>query len=406
MKYKYWFLSTLIFFSLASLIGFLLRLAFVVEMPESFEYRNWQHAHSHLAMMGWLSSAFIGLVIWLYKLKHPQFNRLFWASQAAVGVLLISFPIQGYGPISITFSCIYLLSIYLLSFYLFQAINKSVDTGMSRLILKTAIWFLIISTLGIFGLGPIIACGLKGSKLYYAAVQFFLHFQFNGWFVFVMIALIVEFLKQKNIPFHSKKLYRGYLFLTISCLLSYAQAVSWSTPEDFIFYTNSAGVILQIVGIYLILKALPLWNTIGDRMGAQLNPWIFKLAIFCIVVKASIQTLVAIPSIAIISYTIRNFVIGFIHLLMLGGLSLFILACFRYMQLLRKGNRFYIFLAAFLSTEALLFGQGLLLWMGKGFMPYYYEVLAFCSALFPIAIMLILVDMYKSSISSESELKI
>ena len=402
MKYKYWLISTLLFFTIASVIGFILRLAFVVELPEWFEYRNWQHAHSHLAMMGWLSSAFIALIIWQFELKHPLFNRLFWACQAAVGVLLISFPIQGYGAISIIFSSIYLLGIYVLCYYLFQVINKKVEKGLSRLFLKTSLWFLIISTLGIFGLGPIIAMGMKGSKLYYAAVQFFLHFQFNGWYVFAVLALSIEFFKNKGISFNTQILYKGYIYLTISCFLTYALAVSWSTPENFIFYTNSVGVILQLIGLYFILKSFPKWPRIVQEVGQTFKSWIFKLAILSIILKVSIQTLVAIPSIAIISYTIRNFVIGFIHLLMLGGLSFFILGGMKYLNMLSRRYPLSIFLLALILTETLLFGQGILLWLRQGFIPYYHEILTACSLLFPVGIFMILLDFYKTTKGSES----
>src|SRR5690606_17348175 len=96
-----------------------------------------------------------------------------------------------------------------------------------------------------------------------------------------------------------------------------------------------------------------------------------------------------------ISYSIRNFVIGFIHLTMLGSISLVLIAI-----LMREGyfpvNQFsnfgYILLIiAFVSTEIILFAQGFLFWIEAGFMPYYHEILFATTVLFPIALTLILV---------------
>ena len=106
------------------------------------------------------------------------------------------------------------------------------------------------------------------------------------------------------------------------------------------------------------------------------------------------QSAVAIPYVAEISYTIRNFVIGFIHMIMLGAFSLSILALVisnTNIVLNRLGVLgCYLLAIGFLATEILLFTQGMLLWAEWGFMNAYYEMIFLLTVLLPISISLIL----------------
>ena len=67
-----WIKVVLINFFMAAIIGALLRLAFVVEMP-FMNYSNALHAHSHVAMMGWLFGALYILLSFLYLARHAKF---------------------------------------------------------------------------------------------------------------------------------------------------------------------------------------------------------------------------------------------------------------------------------------------------------------------------------------------
>ena len=71
-----WFRISLAFMALAATIGALLRLIYVVEMPWLF-FKPWLHAHSHVAMLGWL---FPGLLIALLgqDRREPPRRFAFW----------------------------------------------------------------------------------------------------------------------------------------------------------------------------------------------------------------------------------------------------------------------------------------------------------------------------------------
>ena len=373
--------STLAFLVIASALGLILRFAFVFELPEAIKYKNIQHAHSHGAMMGWLTACFY-LFIWkIFELRSSVYGKLFWISQLLVLLMLVSFSWTGYSAISISLSVLFVFLNYIFVLYVLRDLSRSDGKtfSYSYRFLKAAVFFLAFSTIGIWAMGPIIAMSLKGSAWYYGAVQFYLHFQFNGWFIFGLLALLFRLLEKKNIELDAKMLRKFFILLLASCFPTYALSVSWSTPLSGIFWTNSIGVLLQGIGlVYFLLMIFK----ISDKARNQFRKSVFYLwgiSFFCLSFKILIQTLVAIPVLAKVSYTIRYFIIGFIHLLMLGALSTFFFGMMRFFDLKVSRIGIQSFIIGLFLTESILFLQGLLIWMRLGFIPHYHLILALCS---------------------------
>ena len=390
-----WTLVAFISLLLTSVLGVALRYAFVGGLPEWVQYRNLQHTHSHIGMMGWIYGALYIFIVRLFNLNRPVYRHLFWLTQCTVLGMLFSFPVQGYGAVSILFTSLHLLFSYLFIFQVFRDLPLKKDLPSQRM-LKTSLILLFISTLGTWALGAIMNSSLKGTAWYYGAIQFFLHFQFNGWFIFAIVSLFFKYIENKSINIPAGYFKPMYWTLLVSCILTYLLAVTWSTPSPVLFLINSFGVIIQLAGLYflfLILKRA--MNDLRFRIkGRTLN--LLTITFYLFVVKIVMQLLVALPSLAVISYTIRNFVIGFIHLLTLGVLSVFLFAMiheYRSVSSKRELVAIRLFLVAFFATELLLFTQGLLLWGGLGFIPGYYILIFLISVLFPIAIALYLIDL-------------
>lgn len=370
-----------------------MRIAFVVNLPEWIDYRNMTHAHSHLAMMGWI---YLGLYIFILKtfdFTGKKYRILFGLSVISTFGMLISYPIQGYGAISITFTTIHLLLSYVFAFLIVKDSyrNHSSNKSYSLIFLRTALGFLVLSSLGTWMLGVFMATGMRGSAFYYGSVQFYLHFQFNGWFIFACIAILLRIIEQKKISIDKKLIQTFYYLLIISCLLTFALAISWSTPDKLLFWTNSLGVIIQTMAIIYFIKIL---IPVKDQFKNEIQKWtlyLWSISLVCFISKIIIQTMVAIPYLATISYTIKNFVIGFIHLLMLGSISTFLIGMshfsFSYVSNLSKqGTK--LFLLGFIVTEFLLFLQGIMLWMKVGFLPFYYSMIFIFSALMALGILI------------------
>ena len=207
--YKKPILIAMLYFSIAAILGLSMRYAFVFDVPEWFNYRNVQHAHSHIALLGWLFAIFYIIIIQVFGLKWVKYSKLYWALQGAVLGMLIIFPIVGYKSITILFSIVHILLIYVFITKVWKDINKSNHALLSVLFLRASLFFLVFSTIGTLALGPILSAGLKGTAIYYASIQFYLHFLFNGWFIFAVIAVFFQVLSSHTIEIDRT---RGMLF--------------------------------------------------------------------------------------------------------------------------------------------------------------------------------------------------
>ena len=380
----------MIWLIIAGVIGFLMRLAFVYDLPPWIEYKHLLHTHSHLAMMGWLYSALFILILKVFNLSHKKYITLFWLTQVTSLGMCIFFPIQGYGGGSIFFTTCHMILSYLFAYMVIKDKKVSISGNWNYpvLFLHTALLLMVLSTIGTWALGVMMATSMKGSPLYYASIQFFLHFQFNGWYIFGTLAIFLKVWYDHNFIDRPSKIRYGYWLLLISCFLTYALSITWSTPENFIFYINSLGVFVQLIALYFIYQfAIRNFSKQIQSLPSRVKGLLF-FSLFCIAFKILIQSLVAIPALAVVSYTLKNFIIGFIHLLMLGGITSFIMAMipmqlgFQYDKL---KHGITLFLVGFVASEILLFVQGIMLWFKQGFIPYYYHALATASVLMPMA---------------------
>lgn len=395
---RFWFAAGLGCLLAATLFGCLMRFSWIVELP-GVSYKHILHAHSHLALLGWAFLIIGGGLLFLLlpdSLRRASWYR--WVLQlnlvAAVG-MAIAFTYQGYGPVSIFFCGIHLVAAYLFSYRYLRDLNQLEQTSFQRLA-RWAIYWLLVSTLGLWAVGPISVILGKLHPLYFASIQFFLHFQFNGWLTFGVLALLFHWLSSGKEPI---KLPTSFFWLLqLSLLLTYALSVSWSTPLSVIFYLNSAGVLLQLAAFFLIWRLIAPAIKAKSRQGRQVTVLLW-FGLGSLASKIIIQSAVAVPAIAKISYTIHNFVIGFIHLAMIGSISLVGVAL-----LLDAGffpankpakTGYTVLLTAFLTTEILLFGQGCMLWVGWGYLPLYYEVIFGCSLLFPLSLSMILIAFWR-----------
>jgi len=407
-KTGYWFRIALVNFFVAGLAGLTLRFAFVVELPWP-NFMNGMHAHSHVAMLGWLYLAIYALFIELFlpeAAKHSKkYTRLFWASEITIIGIFVTMITMGYHVSSIVFLSGHVILSYVFLGFFLKDIRNTKGAEVSKRFARTALWFMAASTLALWAMGPLMALSMAGSALYYASVQFFLHFQFNGWFIFAALAIFFRVLGQQGMSLEKKSLDQFYYLLVISCILTYVLAVTWSTPIPLLFWINSLGVILQTAALFvfarMIIGAYPSAQKLLSPAGRRL----FGIAMISFALKIFMQAVVVVPYFATISYTIRNFVIGFIHLILLGMLTHMVLGAAVNTGIINSDSKrakagFLFLLIGFLLTEILLFLQGTMFWAAVGFIPYYYELLFGASILLPLAVFLILISGKKHDLAS------
>jgi hypothetical protein len=391
------------FFFLAVCLGLVMRSFHVVEIPY-FEYRNILHTHSHLALLGWGHLMLVGgMVFGLVKEKDQlkDYKWLFLGTVLALLGMLFSFPFQGYGAISISFSTLHVLLSYGFAYKLLKVIQSGEKTPATRLI-RLAIWFMVISTFGLWSLGPVSAMLGRMHELYFMTIQWFLHFQLNGWFVLGVLGLILLFFEEKGfqISFPS---YQEWI-LSISVVMTFMLAVTWAAPQPIFFQLNGVAVIIQLIAYFWILKSVfTLVKTDQLKGFARL---LLILALASLVAKVILQGLLVFPSIAVISYSIRLYVIGFLHLVLLGAMTMGVSAVaiargwIKEKPISRPG--WILLISGFVITEFLLFLKGTLIWLKMGFLPEYNFWLFLASCLFPLSLAFLLAGMRSNGFSNQS----
>ncbi|MBK6776319.1 MAG: hypothetical protein IPG74_10940 [Flavobacteriales bacterium] len=379
----------------AASIGALLRLIYVMDLPW-LVFKPWLHAHSHVAMLGWVFPALLLTLLGQDDRKPPR-GFLGWlsASQMMVLGMLVSFPLQGYDTFSITFSILQMLISYVLVGIVWISTAHWPKSGSRRLV-RLAIILQVISTLGVWAMGPIMTHGLAGTEWYYWSIQWFLHFQFNGWFWFAALAIGSRWAERHGVDVRLDGFTTA--LWVVSAVFTYALAIAWSERLPLVLAINTAGVALQFWAAWRTLLAM---RRARLQVLVKTTRWmriLIGVMMVSMAAKVAAQTAVSIPTVTNMALTLRNYVIGFIHLNTLGAITalMFAHAVMRGWfneRLLLVRVAIGLFISGFALSELLLFLQGTLFWAGLGMMPGYYTVLLGFSMLLPIGVGSLLVHM-------------
>ena len=383
-------LVCLVNFLVAALMGLLLRFVFV--FPVTINYRHVTHAHSHGAMLGWVYLMLYVLIVHHFvPEKKPIYNRLFWLTELAVVGMMLSFPFQGYAAISISFSSLHIVC----SYYFVRLIwkNHQITSKPNQLLLKASLIFMLLSTIGIWCLGAAAATLGQDSAIFQISIQFFLHLQFNGWFLFGVLAI---FLTQFPLPYNPR--FRWFFnLLIVGTLLTFALPVSWYAYHPSLLWINGVGVLLQLWATYFFIKLLqPYWLQFWSHKPSLIK-WAYGLALMSFLLKIFLQSSSIIPEVSVMAYNYHNFVIGFIHLMMLGVISGFLFAFLLESPLVNIQSialkiGVYSFVVGFIATEFILLLQGFFYYFSWGMVPNYFWVLFLFSILLPVGILFIILN--------------
>jgi hypothetical protein len=403
---KSWILICFINFFIASLMGLLLRWMYVAPI-EGVNFQFLMHGHSHVAMLGWVYLMLYCLIFHFFVPKESQqkpiYNRLFWVTELAVIGMMIDFPAQGYAFVSILFSTLHIFCSYYFCYLIWK--DAKPVTFPEKRMLRTALFFMIFSTLGVWCLGPAIGMMGKASAFYQIAIQFFLHFQFNGWFLFAVLAL---FFNQAKLDIDKKKFGEFYNLFVVGTVFTLALPVSWSLSNPVFYWINVVGVIVQLFSFVLFALLLqPHFQTFFAPL-SSLEKTVYRFTLCSLALKVIIQLVVLVPELAEVSHEIRNFVIGYIHLAMLGIITGFLFGFALqngFLSFQKKNQKWgvIIFLLGYVATEILLFLQGTWLFLESGTFPNYYQNLFIASICLPLGLLLVTGSLfYKTKIQRSS----
>ncbi|WDF64871.1 hypothetical protein [Flavobacterium sp. KACC 22763] len=392
---KSWILCCFFNFLMACVFGLLMRFMYLFPL-DLLNYSFLLHAHSHVAMLGWVYMIVYVLVVHFFipkgKSQKPIYNRLFWLTEFSVIGMMIAFPIQGYALFSIVFSTMHILLSYVFCRLVWKDCVK--DKSPSQRLLLVSVLFMILSTFGVWCLGPAVSTLGKQSAFYQIAIQFFLHFQFNGWFIVAILAL---FLKQFQNKIDEVKFKKFYFLMVVSTLLTVCFPVRWFIENDILSYINGLGVLLQLGAFIYFYKMLkPQIHHFKSTLD-KTTKIVYGLALCSLFLKVGIQLLTLFPNLAEVSHQIRNFVIGFIHLTTLGIITGFLFGILLQNKMLSANSSSLkigvkCFISGYILTEVLLFLQGWSFFFGKGSIPGYFQSILIFSILLVLGLVLIVIS--------------
>lgn len=343
---------------LVALAGLLLRLKILLPIPW-IHHKHLLHAHSHFAFAGWISLFLMGAIIGLLpEQKAKSYKKLLGVYTFTAYGMLLSFPFQGYGPISIFFSTSSVLAGWGVAYKVWR---EEALANSGRLVFRLIRWsvlFLVLSSLGTFYLAWLMGNHINKAELYFGAVYFYLHFQYNGWFLFGVMALLVSRLSLEA----QDGLAKGLVGLAWVSIPAYFLSALWMRLPVWMLTAAWIAALLQPVLVVVILRSVypAVKNTIQHKGLQQI--WFLSLVAFCI--KILLQSLSVVPGLSNYAFAYRPVVIGYLHLVLLGFVSLFLLGWMIEKKLLpipggQLSNWCRLFIAGILLTELTLMAQGI-----------------------------------------------
>ena len=349
---------------LVSFLGFVLRYKIVYSLP-FIDQKHLLHAHSHFAFSGWVTQALMALMIAVLSRQKqidlfPKYRWLLYANLFSAYGMLFSFPFQGYGFFSITFSTLSIFTSWVFAFVYWKDLNRPGVRYASGQWFKAALFFNAISALGAFALAFMMANKIIHQNWYLIAIYFFLHFQYNGWFFFGCIGLFVD--KLSGLFPDDKKMKPIFWLFAGACLPAFFLSVLWVPIPVWLYVTIVISALVQLLGWLWWLQVIIKNKSKITAVLSLQSKWLLLLSSVALSIKLILQLGSTIPSISTLAFGYRPIVIAYLHLILLGVITLFLLGYLAGEKLLpanaKVRNGILVFTSAIIFNELLLMVQG------------------------------------------------
>lgn len=359
-----WLQVSLINLLLVAIIGVILRYKIAFSLP-FIDQKHLLHGHSHFAFAGWITHTL--MVFLVHYLSNQsgidmfrKYRGLLWANLLTAYGMLLWFPIQGYGVWSISFSTLSILVSYIFTVVYWKDLNRLKLNRISHHWFKAALLLNALSSLGAFALAFMMVTHTVHQNWYLAAVYFFLHFQYNGWFFFATMGLLTARIEHlTTLRPTLQTIFRLFFFASIP---AYLLSALWLPMHVTIYVLVIFAALAQALGWYLFIR---LWNTnktLLQELFSKTVSWLLVLAAVATTIKILLQLGSTIPSLSQLAFGFRPIVIGYLHLVLLGMFSIFLIAYIVSLQqlpinkILLNGIRWFV--AGVIINESALMLQG------------------------------------------------
>jgi hypothetical protein len=391
--------TAMAYFFIAAVLGLVLRFFSVLEIP--ITYKFFVHTHSHIALLGWVYVALTTLIykVYVQQEEHDKrYKTIFWCTQITLLGMLFSFPFQGYALFSIIFSTSFLFASYAFVWLFVSRAKPEVKQTHSYKLMKAALWYMVLSSIGPWALGGIMSVLGPESIWYRMAIYFYLHFQYNGWMILALVALFFYVLEQKNVVLVERSFKRFFWLLNLGIVASFLLSTLFAEPPVFLNLIGGLGAVVQALAFMLLAKEYRSLK-VGEKLRLTgMETFLLHVFVLAIAVKIIAQIVSALPFFVDVITIYIDFVIGYLHWTFLGVLTLGIFFFFEYFKLISLKRYMVLgYLLGFIATEAFIFYRALAGWQGISLINEYPKFLALASLLIVISLGFIFADSTRSS---------
>jgi hypothetical protein len=196
------------------------------------------------------------------------------------------------------------------------AIRYIDKSGLSLLVkncFRVALISLIVSTAGPLILAVGKALQMQGMELEVKSVYWFLHFQYNGFFFFSVAGFYCSILSSQSQQ--SRLLMQAFICFAASLLPAYLLSIQWLGLSWQSQALASISGALQIFGLLQFISFLLSSHARGSG-------WLYSLVFVAFILKKFVSIF---PAIGKIAFGFWPIMIGYLHLLLFGLMTTFIL---------------------------------------------------------------------------------
>ena len=325
--------GALSFFILAGLTGVLFRFAVVEGFSLGLGLGNIRHAHSHTMYFGWVTPALMALIA--YRLPGPGSGRIpgvrFVIGLAFLTAALAYPPFLLYGytsasiggaslPLAMIMAGANVLSWYAYVLLYFRARSKRPSSIALRLF-DLAVFFLVLATLGAWGLSFMQVLGLDSPALRLALTHVLLDIFSEGWFVLGVLGLAAS-----EVELDGPGPKWGVRFVAVGVPFTFALGMPSSMISMSFKILGSLGGLLTAVGTGLI--ALSLWRKLGSETPQRSTSILWRFALAALGCKAFAEAVVSLmPTTDWVEIPYLRII--YLHVVLLGFVSVGLVAAAR-----------------------------------------------------------------------------
>ncbi len=352
MNRSFWMKFALVNFCIVAVLGVIMRYKILFSLPW-LDQKHLQDAHSHFAFYGWITTAiYILLTDYLRKtmpnVAMKKYRALIIVNVVSAFAMLATFIYGGYFWASIAAS-----TAALLCSFVFAGVFYKDTTGLrdaSKIWFRSALFFAVISSLGVFNLAYMKMTGTVSQSMYLASEYYFLHFQYNGFFIFSCIGLLLFSMKEAGALLTKKENNILFFLMFFGCLVGFGLSVLWMEMPAWVFASIIITTVGQTVGAVMLYRYVRKhWTNLVVKW-SPMHRFVLMYAGFAFAVKTLLQLGSNVPAISQFAFGFRNVVIAYLHLVLLMCIATFLVN-----QILAT-NRFKVTSAVLTGLKLLLLG--------------------------------------------------